>query len=453
MAYTIIFAVCLWMTILVAVILLILLLTIFAIISACWWLCHFIFDFISSHHIETSWLSHSNIHRSELNYITNAFPDKTSSRKIVINFNHSGRNLEVNTNVIVCASNIKRQSLIFVHGVGSSAVLMLSTTISNISKYFDIYSVDLPGFGRTTISDPTWLEQQNSEECLNFFNLFFDKLLTELDLDKPVIVAHSIGAYLTLMSLSNTDPSRLGGVILVNSAGILPVSNEHGAYLAWIFKLGVPMSIFRSLGHLSSIMYVPFTHLRNMFHSFYSSNKYNEDKISHTNKQNRTKYWYQIQASSAMVNIPSKFIKILPFKSYWKHPAFTHLLNCKCRIALIWSDNDWIFPVESAIFYNKICNFINKSFVLEVIKGDGHTPFHSNEGTQVVASIYNIMNKWKNEHISKLELGNINITNNELELHDEKWCSYYYTPLSRKVINDLYDTLWKNIEQKINSSM
>lgn len=313
-------------------------------------------------------------------YIQKAFPRETELRNTLITIVVADKqSIATDVSIIFCpcaamnvsmdSSDSEPQSLIFLHGVGSSATLISSSSIAALREKYNVYVIDIPGFGTSNTS--VSLASLSTDLCLEYYSQFFDKLLAELALKQPLVVAHSVGSFLAVHSMRNWDRKRIGGIVMVSPAGILPTLTAAGAYWALLFKAGLPMSLFRCFGStISSFLFLP---------------------LLGSTTCARTIYWLQMQSSMSMVNIPSKFIHLGFATSYWAHPQLNDILRSKLKFGMIWGEKDDLMPLETGRLLVDIGRKLGKKFVLEPVPGAGHSPFHVNGGTDFVQALHKVV--------------------------------------------------------------
>ncbi|OIP69296.1 MAG: alpha/beta hydrolase [Oscillatoriales cyanobacterium CG2_30_44_21] len=115
--------------------------------------------------------------------------------------------------------NPHRPPLLLVHGFGASTDHWRKN-ISELSQEFEVYAIDLLGFGRS--QKPAW---QYSGD------LWRDQLYTFISekIQRPTVIAgNSLGGYASLCVASDHGTS-VAGVILLNSAGPFTDTNPLGA--------------------------------------------------------------------------------------------------------------------------------------------------------------------------------------------------------------------------------
>ncbi|NUM31019.1 MAG: alpha/beta hydrolase [Bacteroidetes bacterium] len=96
--------------------------------------------------------------------------------------------------------------VVFLHGFNES-VNIWNKTIENISKKFRCILIDLPGFGNSPL--PENLSIKYIAESVK-------RVVDELYIPKPLIIGHSMGAYVALEYLKNF-PKALSGIGFIHS--------------------------------------------------------------------------------------------------------------------------------------------------------------------------------------------------------------------------------------------
>lgn len=101
--------------------------------------------------------------------------------------------------------------LLILHGWGASIETMRG--IFNFIKSLNrtVYMLDFPGFGKSSIPTPDWGIYEYAT-CVKVF-------MSELEINKPIIIGHSFGGRVGIILASEGLPSKL---ILVDSAGVKP---------------------------------------------------------------------------------------------------------------------------------------------------------------------------------------------------------------------------------------
>ncbi|HEX9413078.1 MAG TPA: alpha/beta hydrolase [Ktedonobacterales bacterium] len=95
---------------------------------------------------------------------------------------------------------------------------------ATLAERFHVYAVDIPGFGLT--DRPDWMRDMSD------YVLYLRDLLQTLELERPIVVGHSLGGWMAL-ELAVWYPERVGKLVLSNAAGI----RVKGAPLADMFAM------------------------------------------------------------------------------------------------------------------------------------------------------------------------------------------------------------------------
>ncbi len=180
------------------------------------------------------------------------------------------------------------QPLIVIHGSNSAGTILMSSAAAPLSRQYELHCLDMPGYGRTklpsgvTASDAARL---SAADVVSLQSEYIERYLVTAGLDKPLVVAHSAGAFFTGMWASQSAITT-SGVILVSPAGALPTFNDLGALQAIPFVWGAPQHFFRSLGRLCAHIFRPLVHGSVMFN-----------------------YWLLVQSSPHFFLLAPKFVR------------------------------------------------------------------------------------------------------------------------------------------------
>lgn len=105
-----------------------------------------------------------------------------------------------------------KQNIIILPGWGDNRSTF-KHIISFLEKYFTIYIIDYPGFGKSTFPNRDLTMDDYTNLIVNFMNV--------KDIKNPIIIAHSFGGRIAI-SLSGKKKIKLNKIILIDSAGIKP---------------------------------------------------------------------------------------------------------------------------------------------------------------------------------------------------------------------------------------
>ena len=98
-----------------------------------------------------------------------------------------------------------RPPIVLVHGLGMSGEYFLPFADA-LAATHDVYALDLPGYGKTP-NPPKALSISELSEVVA-------GVIAELELDRPVVVGHSMGCQIVTDTVA-TDPSRFSGYVLI----------------------------------------------------------------------------------------------------------------------------------------------------------------------------------------------------------------------------------------------
>ena len=119
------------------------------------------------------------------------------------------------------------KKVLFLHGWGGNSNSFLPV-FNALSKEFEVYAIDFPGFGRSDFPDGDW-------DVTRYMEITY-KFLEKLGLEKVSIIAHSFGGRVAIM-LAALHPEVVDKLVLVNSAGLIPKRGWKYYYRVYRFKL------------------------------------------------------------------------------------------------------------------------------------------------------------------------------------------------------------------------
>ena len=157
----------------------------------------------------------------------------------------------------------KKNVIVFLHGWGSNSPLWFSSTLKLAEYGFELYFLDLPGFGKSASPlHPFFLE--NYAEIVAGF-------MKKLELVRPFLVGHSFGGK-TGVRIAAKKMTQLSGLVLVDSSGLPHTSFATQAKIGFaktvkpLMNLSFMQGIRSGLLHLSgSDDYIAFPELRETF--------------------------------------------------------------------------------------------------------------------------------------------------------------------------------------------
>ena len=160
-------------------------------------------------------------------------------------------------------SSPKKNTVIFLHGWGSNSTLWFSSTLPLIEQGYELYYVDLPGFGKSQTPVRPFFLEDYAQTASNF--------IKKLQIKNPILVGHSFGGK-TAIRIASKKIMSLAGLILVDSSGLphtslttqakIRIAKTVKPIMDLPFMQGIRSSLLRLSG---SDDYVAFPQLRETF--------------------------------------------------------------------------------------------------------------------------------------------------------------------------------------------
>lgn len=236
-------------------------------------------------------------------------------------------------------------TMVLVHGTGDLGGKIWESTITDMSRYFHVINVDLPGFGRSQKKNALY-SPRNYARFLNW--------VIETYTQKPVIlVGHSMGGAIALY-YAGTFPESLDHLILVDAAGILHRATFTKTMLEDYFnselKIGNANAIEKPLSAIKHFVHNTIEKIDNRLmpenmEPFLESEIFRETALNGNPK-----------VISAMAMIHTDFSPVL--------------YNIAVPTSIIWGEADETVPLRTAKLL--ACNIESSS--LKILKGTGHDP-------------------------------------------------------------------------------
>lgn len=221
--------------------------------------------------------------------------------------------------------NISKGKLIFLHGWRSDSSIWFKFLDSDKFKSYEIYLIDLPGYGKTEIPKQPF-------DLKKYADVIY-KFIKKLRIEKPSIIGHSFGGAV-LIKLASFYPDILKSMILIGASGIR--------------KKEIKKTLFKIVAKIISPLFKPkFMHkLRINLYTMIGS----EDYVA-------TPY------------LKETYLNII------KEDLTDVLEKIKVNTFIVWGDLDKDTPLVNAnIMKNKI-----KNSTLKIVNGAGHFVFISHK--------------------------------------------------------------------------
>ena len=363
---------------------------------------------------ERKWIEHSD----------NAFPASTRSEWITLgNVETHHLVLPRNNHDVVKASNTPQEgpAIVLLHGTGSASSLAWSSGADRFSNHYSLYMPDLPGFGRSSFPWSSF-EKASLAEIEDVYADWLAEYIDAMQLTKPVVVAHSIGAFFAI-KFTKKYPEKLSKIILVDPAGMYPTLGPHGYYFAWLFKFGIPTRQLRAMGRVASAL-------------LYSIFDYKKAGA-------KAYYWLQLNASPSAFGdrVVAKFITFAPSgtSSFWNRPAILDLLTAGVPAAFVYGEVDSLTPprqgkVTQDLMRCKTADVISPELV-NLVRGAWHMPFHINGGTPFVEQTLRAID------VACVPQPTAKLIETLQNLDAEKYQSIWSTKATMGVIESIYSSL------------
>lgn len=119
------------------------------------------------------------------------------------------------------------QTIVLVHGLASNAGFW-RYNIPELAKHYRVIAIDLPGYGKS--------QKDNYPYSMSFYADQLKRFFDALNLDKVVLVGHSMGGQIGI-TFALKYPESLSRLILADPAGIEKFSRGQGDWLKSVFTV------------------------------------------------------------------------------------------------------------------------------------------------------------------------------------------------------------------------
>jgi len=198
------------------------------------------------------------------------------------------------------------------------------TVAQLLSNRFQVFVLDLPGFGVSDAPETTW----DIEDYKNIVKGF----MTQMDIEKPILLGHSHGGKISSIIASEGGCS---GIILVSSSGVDIPSLTVKAKILWFKTIKLLVRPFGKHGEK----------ILNYYRNKLGSRDYQEAGT-----------------------LRATMVKVVNYK------LFSLLPKIKIPAVIIWGSDDKTLPVKQAKIFEKLI----KGSYIKLIWGAGHHPHITN---------------------------------------------------------------------------
>lgn len=199
--------------------------------------------------------------------------------------------------------------------------------ISILEKYYSIYIIDYPGFGKSKFP--------NRDLNISDYSFFIKEFIKDKKISNPTIIAHSFGGRIVIDMFKDIDNLNIKNLILIDIAGIKPKKKIWKKFKEITYKL------LKKIGLILS------KKIRN---------KYFE-------------YLIKIFGSNDYIKLAPNFRKT--FINIVNYDQKNYIKNINVDTLIIWGEFDKDVPLADGYFINKEIN--NSGLV--VIPKSGHFPY------------------------------------------------------------------------------
>jgi pimeloyl-ACP methyl ester carboxylesterase len=258
--------------------------------------------------------------------------------------------------------------MVLIHGYGATSALAWRGVIPRLGHLFNVYAIDIPGLGRT-IPHSKLLSADTAENTQDLICHFFNELYSHIGLDRPYVVAHSLGAYMFIHCIEEY-PRLASRITAADAPGFFPSSGGFDYLWASFFVIGIPHAPIQMLGSFGNYMVSWGSALVGLdVASFYVD------------------YWHGIQSNPVMKahKIVQKFIDHNYLYAHGVGSPLLSLLKLTIPVATLYGSEDNISPAHQGEIIEELSGI--KQYRID---GADHVSYRLNDAKDFVEAVLDI---------------------------------------------------------------
>jgi pimeloyl-ACP methyl ester carboxylesterase len=296
-------------------------------------------------------------------------------------------------------TRVNQQCIIFVHGTWSSSASygrcfkhfvmhnrgVLSSNGAGRSSghtHYDLWAVDLPGFGRSSQFEEdvrSWASSEeaphagskptlnrtppNADAVAQEYVRCLHRVVARTGFSKVIIVGHSLGGYVAT-EYAIAHPERVSHLVLASAAGIFPTLGARGAF--WGILLRQAMFVQSAVQTAGSIgRWAVATLLSAVVPSTPTG----------VRLKTQAMYWYVLNSRKDAWGVQGlyQFLDLGWTHAAWKRPLLHRLPTldrAKISVLTVYGEQDTIVPAHQGIVLARLCKY-----PCSIMKNTGHIIF------------------------------------------------------------------------------
>ena len=252
--------------------------------------------------------------------------------------------------------------LVLIHGYGATAAITWRHVLPKVTDHYHTYAINLPGFGRSSLS-ASFPANITESVVIDMFCSHFQSLWISLDLHAPYVVAHSFGGFVFTRCLSQ-DSNLASTFLLVAAPGFFPTNGGVDYYVASLVAAGMPHKLLKATGKFGKHAMTKLLE--------WSGNRFNPTLLE---------YWYHLQTSESMLS--DSFMRLFLKHDYFYVKgtglALTSFLKLNVSTVLLYGSDDAVAPPLQGQLLSEL-----SGAKLYIIQGADHMPYNYNKGADFV---------------------------------------------------------------------